>query len=45
MFEQNNIGVRLENPLLPFVKSVGPHSPLLMEVLEYCRAIANGLLG
>jgi hypothetical protein len=41
MFEQNNVGVRLESPLLSYVKSLNENSPELGHVLSVVERIVS----
>lgn len=43
MFEQNNVGVRLESPLIDYVKQLSPDSNAVSVMLEGARRIVGAL--
>lgn len=45
MFEQNNVGVRLENPLATYCRALRPHTPETTAFLASLQAIVAKLEG
>lgn len=43
MFEQNNVGVRLENPLVSYARSLNEGSPELGHILAVVERIVESL--
>jgi hypothetical protein len=43
MFEQNNVGIRLENPLATFVRSINCNSPATEYIAEGVKAIVQAI--
>lgn len=45
MFEQNNVGVRLTNPIVSKIASIQPNSPEVKHILNVAEKIATILEG
>lgn len=45
MFEQNNIGVRVENPILTFIKENRENEELAMKLLEETQLVVDNIEG
>lgn len=43
MFEQNNVGIRLESPIAAFVRGLNCNSPAIEYIAEGAKAVLNAI--